>query len=116
MTTSLHAHIDTASTDCDGPMYREYVVTLNDDEIAQHVAADGVNDFHDLEFKARVLSSQVSFHSEFGVTVKVDEHGFEMHEQTDEGHRSSSVRWCEDETCDEEAYSQRDIYAEMMNY
>jgi hypothetical protein len=119
MTTTLHAHIDTASADCDGPMYREYVVTLNDDEIAQHEAAEangGVNDFHDLEFKARVLSSQVSFHSEFGVTVKLDSDGFEMHEQTDEGYRSSRVVWCEDETCDPEAYGQRDVYAEMMGY
>lgn len=108
MTNTLHAHVDTASADCDGPMYREYVCQMNSDETT--------SEFGDLEFKGRMLTNQVSFHSEFGVTVKADEHGFEMHEQTDEGYRSAHVRWCEDETCDSEAYSQRDVYAEMMGY
>ena len=115
---NLHAHINTASADCDGPMYREYVGRPNDDEIAMHEAAEangGWNDFSDLAFKARMLENQVSFHSEFGVTVKVNEHGFDMHEQTDEGYRSADVRWCEDEDC-EDAYSQRDVFAEMMGY
>lgn len=116
MTTSLHAHVSTASADCDGPMYREWVESLNDDEVAMHEKAQGVNDFHDLTFKERVLGNHVSFHSEFGVTVKVDAEGFTMSEQTDEGYRSAEVRWCEDEDCDPRAYSQRDVYAEMMGY
>lgn len=116
MTTNLHAHVSTASADCDGPMYRDYVTALNDDERAMHEQANGVNDFHDLTFKERVLGNHVSFHSEFGVTVKVGEDGFTMSEQTDEGYRSAEVRWCEDEDCDPNAASQRDVFAEMMGY
>lgn len=116
MTTNLHAHVSTASRDCDGPLYDEWVTSLNDDEIAEHDQAQGVNDFHDLHFKERVLGNHVSFHTEFGVTVKVTAEGFSMHEQTDEGYRSAEVYWCEDEDCDPNAYSHRDIYAEMMGY
>jgi hypothetical protein len=116
MTTTLHAHVATASADCDGPLYRDYVTSLNDSERAMHEAAQGVNDFHDLEFKSRVLSNHVSFHSEGGVSVNVSEHGFTMSESTDEGYRSAEVRWCEDEDCDPHAASQRDVFAEQMGY
>ena len=115
MTTNLHAHVDTASADCDGPMYRSWVEKLNDEEVAEHVAAQGVNDFHDLHFKARVLSNHVSFHSEAGVFVTVTADGFVMNEDTEEGYRSASVRWCEDE-CDETKTSYRDVFAEQMGY
>lgn len=116
MTTSLHAHVSTAAADCDGPMYRDYVTELNDDEVAEHERANGVNDFHDLHFKERVLGNHVSFHTEFGCKVEVTAEGFTAHEQTDEGYRSAEVRWCEDESCDPRAYSQRDVFAEMMGY
>lgn len=111
--TNLHAHVSTASSDCDGPMYHEYVSTLNDAERAMHEKAQGVNDFHDLEFKARILSNHVSFHS--NTRVEVDERGFTTHEQTDEGYRSAEVRWCEDD-CNTDARSQRDVFAEQMGY
>ena len=116
MTTTLHAHVSTASSDCDGPQYNEWVESLNVTELAQHVAANGVNDFHDLNFKERVLGNHVSFHSEFGVTVAVLDWGFTMHEQTDEGYRQAEVRWCEDEDCDPNAKSHRDVFAEQMGY
>jgi hypothetical protein len=116
MTTTLHAHVSTASADCDGPMYRDYVTSLNDVELLMHEKANGVNDFHDLEFKSRVLSNHVSFHSEFGVQASITEGGFTMHEQTDEGYRSAEVYWCEDAECDPNSYSQRDVFAEQMNY
>jgi hypothetical protein len=114
MTTTLHAHVDTAAADCDGPMYRTYVESLNDSERAMHDAANGVNDFHDLVFKERVLGNHVSFHGR--VTVEVHPHGFNSHEITDEGYRSADVRWCEDESCDPHAASQRDVFAEQMGY
>lgn len=116
MTTSLHAHMSTASRDCDGPMYRDYVEALNDDERAEHERANGVNDFHDLNFKARILAGAVFFSAEFGATVNITPEGFTYNEPTDEGHRSVEVRWCEDESCDPNAYTQRDVYAEMMGY
>lgn len=111
----LHAHISKAQQDCDGPTYQEYTVFLNDEERAEHLKADGVNDFHDLHFKERVLGSQVSFSPFLNVNVEVDNHGFVMREQTDEGYRSAEVRWCEDESCTE-TYAQRDVFAEMMGY
>lgn len=117
MTTTLHAHVSTASSDCDGPMYRDYVTELNSDEIASHEAAEarGYNDFHDLEFKARVLANAVSFHAD-DAEIHVFPEGFRYSEPTDEGYRSQEVRWCEDESCDPNSYSQRDVYAEMMGY
>lgn len=97
-------------------MYREYVTELNSTEIAMHEVSNGVNDFHDLAFKERVLGDHVAFHSEGGVTVKVTRDGFTMHEPTDEGYRSAEVQWCEDPECDTEASSQRDVFAEQMGY
>lgn len=116
MATHLHAHVSTASVDCDGPLYRELISSLNDAERAEHEQAQGVNDFHDLHFKARILAGHVSFSSEQGVNVRVDEDGFTAFEQTDEGHRRANVRWCEDRDCDPTAASQRDVFAEQMGY
>lgn len=116
MTTNLHAHVSTAASDCDGPLYRDYITELNDDERAMHEQANGVNDFHDLTFKERVLGNHVSFHPENEVWVKVTEDGFTTSERTDEGYQSAEVRWCEDESCDPNAASQRDVFAEQMGY
>lgn len=116
MTTNLHAHVSTASADCDGPLYRDYVTGLNHDEMTEHDETGGINDFHDLHFKERVLGNHVSFYTEFGVEVRIHKDGFSIREQTDEGYRSADVQWCEDPDCDPNAYSQRDVYAEMMGY
>lgn len=113
---ALHAHIDTFSQDCDGPMYREYTVFLTDEEKAKSAAADGVNDFTDIEFRRRILGEQVSVYAvEHGLKMEADATGFRWQEQTDEGSRGGEVRWCHDESCDE-SYSQRDVFAEMMGY
>lgn len=111
----LHAHIDTASTDCDGPLYRDYVEFLTDEEKAASVAANGINDFTDIRFRERILNSQVNVYCCEAGTLLVDGDGFRWTEQTDEGYRSSTVRWCEDPTCTP-SYAQRDVYAEMMGY
>lgn len=120
MTTSfsLHAHVATASSDCDGPMYRDFIEQPNDLEIAEHNEGEarGYNNFADLHFKERVLGNHVSMHSEYGVEVKVTRDGFRSHEVTDEGYRQAEVRWCEDPGCDPEERGQRDVFAEMMNY
>lgn len=114
---NLHAHIATAATDCDGPMYREYTAFISPEERAQHLAANGINDFTEIKFRERILASQVSVYSvgPGGLTMKADEHGFTWNEGTDEGSRGGEVRWCDDRDCGE-SYSQRDIYAEMMGY
>lgn len=109
----LHAHIDRATADCDGPMYDSYIVWLNDAEKAEHAEKDGVNDFYDLHFKERVLGNVVSFHAE-GASVKVEPDGFIWHRPTEEGYERTEVEWCED-SC-EDIYVHRDVYAEQMGY
>jgi len=106
-TKTLHAHVSTESADCDGPMQRTYVTTMNSDEV-------GAGEFGDLDFKSRVLSNHVSFHGNTHVDTTKD--GFHAVEQTDEGYRAASVEWCEDGTCRLDAYTQRDVFAEMAGY
>jgi hypothetical protein len=48
--------------------------------------------------------------------VDITEGGFSTYRKTDEGYSASEVRWCEEDWCDPEASSQRDVYAEMMGY
>lgn len=115
MTTTLHAHVSTASSDCDGPLYREYVTEMNDSERS--------DDLGDVEFYNRVVANTVTAYGSFrGGSLKVevdDEYGnvsLEWSEPTEEGFRSTSVQFCEDESCDPNQASQRDVYAEMMGY
>jgi len=115
---TAHAHIATAASDCDGPLYRDYTVFVSDEAKAKSAVRDGVNDFWDIEFRESILTSQVSLTTmrdgQTG-TLTVTEDGFSWNRSTDEGYESSEVTWCDDESCDE-SYSQRDIYAEMMGY
>jgi len=115
MTTTLHAHVATTSRDCDSTYSREYVATLSEKEIAEHVEADGINDFHDIHFKNRLMGDIASPYAVRQMTVSVTEHGFDAVEYTEEGFRQSEVRWCEDE-CDEAMSSYRDSTAEAMGY
>lgn len=114
MTTHLHAHVASESRDCDGGHGYDYIVALSKKERKEHKKADGVNDFHDLHFKERVLGGIVSFHAEAEVHVYAE--GFRYSEPTEEGYRAVEVTWCEDEDCDPNASSQYDQYAEMMGY
>jgi hypothetical protein len=113
--------VSTASSDCDGPFYRDYVVGISDEERAAHVAADGVNDFTDITFRERVLVSIVSLTGGTGTLMVHSEPGefassVEWHQQTEEGYASGEARFCDDESCDPHAESQRDVYAEQMGY
>lgn len=118
MTTNLHAHVSTYARDCDGGHGNEYTVGFNDSETAEHVNADGVNDFSDIHFMERVMLSVASPYAvEYGMTVKVDDSGIEVHEATDEGFRGAEVRWCRDEECDPNWQGPvYDEYAEMDGY
>lgn len=113
---NLHAHVSTASADCDGPMYRDWVEAPNDEEIAEHEAAQGVNDFSDIHFMNRVFTGQCGPYAVRQMRITLDDSGFEYREDTEEGYRSGEVRWCHDEDCDPNAYSQRDVFAEQMGY
>lgn len=114
---NLHAHVSTSSRDCDGGHGSDYVMGFNDAEIAEREAAQGINDFSDIHFMQRVMMNVASPYAvEYGMTVKVDSEGIEVHEHTDEGFRAAEVRWCRDEDCDPNASSQYDEYAEAMGY
>ena len=108
--TTLHAHVETAASDCDGPLYRHWVEQMTDEEKADQ--------FGDLDFRARLLSNHVSFWPAEGaeVTVKVYRDGFDTSEPTEEGYRQSCVRWCEDADCDTAERGQRDVFAERAGY
>lgn len=120
MTTNLHAHVSTSSRDCDGGHGNEYTMGFNDDETAERVAGEarGYNDFSDIHFMQRAMMNVASPYAvEYGMTVKVDSEGIEVHEQTDEGFRSAEVRWCRDADCDPNAQGPvYDEYAQMMGY
>lgn len=115
MTNTLHAHVSTATADCDGPMYRDFISTLNENEIAESENANGINDFSDIHFMNRVFTNHCGPYAVHQLTIKADDNGFVWNEQTEEGYRSGEVRWCRD-NCDTDDYSQRDISAELMGY
>lgn len=116
MTSTLHAHISTTATDCDGRMDHDYVIPLNDEETAEHRKANGVNDFHNLHFKERVLARLVTFSPDAVQTITVDTEGITAVERTEEGYRHAQAQWCEDPDCDPGERSQRDHTAEAMGY
>lgn len=116
---TLHAHVSSRSVDCDGPIHRDYTTGFNDDEAAEHEAAEannGWNDFSEIHFMERVMMSVASPYAAHQMTVKVDDEGIEVHEQTEEGYRSASVMWCRDRSCELDYSSYRDIRAEEAGY
>lgn len=113
MTNTLHAHVETASADCDGPLYRHWVEEFNSDEIAE--SKKDVNDFSDIHFMNRVFTNNCGPYAVNMMTVKVDDEGFEWQEQTEEGYRSGHVIWCRDD-CDLGERGQRDVFAEAAGY
>lgn len=100
----IHAHVESAVADCDGPMERTQVVRLIPDERKSY--------FGDLEFRERVVIGTVSLsgHGDLSVTPE----WVVWHEATEEGYRHVEITWCTDE-CEDE-YRQRDVYAEQMGY
>lgn len=114
MGTSLHAHVARESADCDGRHGLDYIVTLNDAERAEHEQANGINDFHDLNFKSRVLGNVVSFHADAEVVIAPS--GFTYSAGTEEGFTRTEVTWCEDESCDPIEGGQYDQFAELSGY
>ena len=101
----LHAHMTSASRDCDGDYTAGHVYEMTTQEKADQ--------FSDLVFKDRVLANVVSLHG-YG-TLTVTPEGIEWREDTEEGYRAVDVRWCEDE-CPEERSWQRDHRAEAAGY
>lgn len=111
---TLHAHIQTYSTDCDGPLSSEHVMVMTDEE--------KVSDFGDIEFHNRVVSSIVNTYSIFqGGDLNVANEGdngirLTWFEATEEGGRNTEALICDDEDCDPNHSSYRDHRAEEMGY
>ena len=122
--SNLHAHIESYTTDCDGPLSRDYVLTMNDEERAEATAANGINDFSDIHFHERVVNHLVNTYSIFqsGRLEVTSGEGsdyvvrMEWQEDTDEGYRQMSAIICEDENCDTGEAHYRDHRAEEMGY
>lgn len=122
MENELHAHIAHDTTDCDGRITTSYLMTMTDDDRARKVAAAGVNDFTDIEFTDRVVSTIVNAYSLEGeATLTVTRLGdgdvrLVWSEPTEEGHRFSEATLCTD-PCDlGERSTYRDHRAESMGY
>lgn len=115
MSTNLHAHMESRVSDCDGPLDRDWVVTMPE-------VPEGT-DVSDAEyaFRSRVLASMVSTQGEHDGTLSVrtfDDGTSRLSwaERTEEGYRMVEATFCVDESCDPEAHGQRDHFAEAMGY
>lgn len=111
----IHAHIETCSTDCDGPLTGGFVMVPTEDDLT--------SDFADIEFHHRVVSYVVNSYSLMAEgnlrVIKCDDGRTILiwAEATEEGGRRIDATICEDESCDlgEEAW-QRDLRAEEAGY
>jgi hypothetical protein len=107
--TTIHAHVETSATDCDGPLYQSYIMQANEGE-------------DEYGFKSRILMALVSWSYDNRVVFDSGEDdGFDWDSITvdydhDEGHFHGEARTCRNEDCDPDARTQRDVYAEMMGY
>lgn len=114
MTTTLHAHFQTYSTDCDGAISRDYVEPMNDEEQE--------SEYGDIKFHNRVISTVVNTYSlMYEGSLKVtneEDNGVRLfwHEATEEGGRSVEALICKDESCNLTAHGYRDHRAESMGY
>lgn len=117
--SNLHAHFESYSTDCDGAISRDWIVTMNEEELA---GQDQDNWFGEIEFHDRVVSAVVNTYSSFrGGRLEVtldDEYGLptlEWSEATEEGGRHTSATLCKDD-CNTTYHGYRDHRAEEMGY
>lgn len=113
MEKQLHAHVETYSTDCDGQYPGGETVEMTFEEQAGH---DQDNWFGDLNFMNRVFVRFAGPYAVLRMTVTVDEDGFEVEEQHDEGVRRAEVKWCRDDSCEPVKPWRRDLTAERAGY
>ena len=112
---SLHAHIQSYATDCDGPISRTYDMTMTDDERN--------SEFGDIDFHNRVLASVVNTYSIFqsGELRVTSGEGsdyvvrLEWWETTEEGGRNVTATICGCPDGDHEP-TYRDHRAEQYGY
>jgi hypothetical protein len=124
--STLHAHVDSYTSDCDGGISRTRVERFNEDERVEQVRAyfeghrlgydDAVNDFSDIHFMNRVFANVAGPYAVMQSTVHIDEEGFRVEERHEEGVRNVTVEWCKREGCENEDSTYRDHRAESMGY
>lgn len=114
MTNTLHAHVRTYSVDCDGPISRSWVETMNDDEIAE--SQKSVNDFSDIHFMNRVFVNRCGPFAVRHMSVTIEDGRVEWDETTEEGGTTGLIEWCEDPHCTTDERTYRDHRAESMGY
>lgn len=117
--STLHAHIDSYSVDCDGPISRSYIETLDPE---RDIRPGRFDDDGEISFRQRILNHVVSAYTTWDGTLTVtgDEMGgltqtLDWTEKTEEGGRSVTATFCTDD-CDTGRSTYRDHYAEAMGY
>lgn len=98
--TTLHAHVETSTADCDGRYNNDYVSRPTTDE-------------DDYSFMVRRMSMDTSPNAR-QATLTVDNDGYVWSENTEEGFVNVQVRWCREDCADDTRY--RDHTAEAAGY
>ena len=99
--STLHAHVEHNSRDCDGVIESSHVSRPNDDE-------------EDHDFRDRMVGMTVSAHANQG-TLTVTDGDLSWHENTEEGYSATDVTFCHEPDCDAPR-TYRDHTAESMGY
>lgn len=103
---TIHAHVVTHSSDCDGSHERRYLDVMSLEERCDQ--------FGDIAFRERVLGDVVSLHSTGTLAVTPDK--IDWDEQTEEGYRHVTVKWCDEDKCYHRLPPQRDFRAELTGH
>lgn len=103
--TRLHAHVESRSRDCDGTYDKTWVDVPS--------TVERMNEYGDLEFQNRVVTSVISLFGHGTLTVASE--SCSWHEETEEGYRHVEITWCAEEDCDRTS-TFRDHTAESMGY
>lgn len=150
MTNTIHAHVHSYSTDCDGPITREYVMVPDlcpgsgtpagvasacsvckvsfgfphpFGGVVGRTLPKHLGEFGDVEFHNTVVGHVVTSYGSYRggeLTVEVDdEYGnvtLHWSEPTEEGGRSVTAVFCDNNDCDVDARLYRDHQAEEAGY
>jgi hypothetical protein len=101
--STLHFHVSTSSSDCDGPLYRDYVELPLATETS-------------VEFFARVMLVNCARNT---AQVTLEEDGewvIRHHAPTEDGYHAEEWRSCVTQECRGQKSTQRDVFAEAAGY
>lgn len=122
----IHVHVSTHERDCDGPLYRDWVVVPDPKPTPEYVRPQADYD-DDATWEAYLLGRINVFAEEIHIRTEVrkveDDEGNERYLRsaewggpTEEGHYHEQHEACINPTCNLQGYRQRDVYAEQMGY